>query len=202
MTLAVDAIRQINQEFPKPWLILGKGKSLSKVNEISTDDLKKYNVISINEAYQAIRYHDLSYLKAIVFNDIDALEKIAKDPPDYDVRLLTPASFYNHHKPDLFMTDFWVRIMPKFKDHNFSYYSPGFNWLKNEDPYPVIAYNSTFESAIWVLGYAGARDIFTLGVDHDIGYYAGFGKSDANYSAVKYYAQVPIDFFGMKVKAL
>jgi hypothetical protein len=183
-------------------LILGKGKSLSKVNEISRDELKKFNVMSINEAYQAINDYDVSYLKAVIFNDIETLGKLLDDPPEYGVKLLTTANFYNPNKPELLTTDFWVKIMPQFKDHDFYYYSPGFNWLKSVDPYPVIAYNSTFESALWILGYAGVREIYTCGIDHNVGYDPKFGENQTNYAAVKYYSQVPIDFFGLQIKAL
>lgn len=199
MRLAVTAIKETDNNLP--WLILGKGKSLDKIQSMKTFD---YNIMSINESYQAVKYDCRVKLKAVIFNNAETLEKLHKDPPPVGTSLLTPRSFTNHNMKKLQDVNFWVKnahFLRAFRD-NFYYYSPCFNWLERRDEFPVIAYNSTFESALWVLGYAGVKNIFTCGVDHDCGYHHSFGDSQVSYAAVKYYAQVPIDHFGLNVRAL
>lgn len=192
MSCAVEKLKL----FPdKPWIILGKGPSLRW-----DDDFKNFNILSINDSFKIIppfKRHSIS----IILNDIKAIESFSDEILGENTSIFTPYAF-NQNCDRARLTDFWIKnslFFNKFKN-NFTYYSPCFNWIKPEMNHNVTAYNSTYESAIWLLGYAGVRFIMTCGIDHSSGYKESFGTSNANYAAVKYYAQVPIDHFKIEVR--
>lgn len=69
---------------------------------------------------------------------------------------------------------------------------------------PLTAYNSTYESALWFLAYSGVKKIYTTGIDFTSTYNPSFGERVTNvpFTAMKYYAQVCIDYYKLDVQTI
>ena len=190
----MNAIEHASKMPKKPWLIVGKGPSFDPFFKGFSD----YNVLSINDSMQKAK----TFIKyGIIFNDWKAMAKIDFKNAPFVYGPISKMNFEEFLLSDLFDVEansppFWS-VMHCFNLNNAAKQIPQYG--------PTIhAFNSTYESAIWILAYAGVKEVFTMGVDFGHEYHEAFKlpKREVGFSAMKYYAQVAIDYFGMKVEAV
>lgn len=188
---AIEHIKELSKN-KKPWLIVGKGPSFNP----DFRDWSSYNVLAINNSLEVINNN---FFHGVIFNDWG----IAKKNDFKNVGFV----YCSIHKPQKEYVTIFDYVKPvKNLDPNIIY---PFNYLhaerqSDECGTMIHAYNSTYESAIWLLAYGGVRDVFTMGIDFGFDYHEKYGlpKRKIGFTAMKYYAQVAIDFFKMRINAI
>jgi hypothetical protein len=189
----IDHIRELGGD---EWLVIGKGPSFDeeKSKELS---IRK---IGINQAANIIPCD-------IAISNDWALLKYWNTPqrayalPSFDhywndMSILKVLEFLKNAK-DLDLDNFW----------QFDLYTNKRSFLFEERNQLIHAYNSTYESVLWLLGYAGVRKIITTGIDFGTGgtedYHPKFlGTGVAHFNELRKLSLIPIEFFNLEVKRL
>ena len=191
----MNAIDHASQMPKKPWVIVGKGPSFDPYFK----DFLKYNVLSINDAME----RSTSFTPyGIIFNDWKAIPKINFKKAPFVYAPISKMNLEDFSFYDLYNSADRLLGLDLKKTHCFNLN----NTAKKIPEYgPTIhAFNSTYESAIWILAHAGVKDVFTMGIDFSHEYHDVFKleKREVGFGAMRYYAQVAIDYFGMKVEVI
>jgi hypothetical protein len=188
----VDHIRELGGD---EWLVIGKGPSFDeeKSKELS---IRK---IGINQAA------DVVSCDVAISNDWTMLQLWKKPQRSYalpsfdhywnDISILKVLEFLKNAK-DLSLDNFWQYDLQTNKR--------SFLFPERE---LIHAYVSTYESVLWILGYAGVRKIITTGIDFGSGgtndYHPTFlGTSNATFFELKKLSLIPIETFNLEVKRL
>lgn len=178
------------------FLVIGKGPSFSRAKIAASRAVK----ICINDTINALGAADFC-----IFNDLVTIAKLDLASMHSTNHFLVPSS------PEVIArgVPFWVQNADRLKamSSKVSYFdlNPG-----KRHPFglgsPIHAFNSTYESVIWLLAYAGIRNVKTCGIDYSLAYHSDFAASSPSrsvpFAAMRYYAQVAIDHFEMKVEPL
>ncbi len=182
-----------------PWLIVGKGPSF---DEDKARDFDGY-VMGINEVMNVMR------CDACILNDYPVLSKLCAELLRPPFAYIVPSHSHDWAAKEGTSIDAMLRIAKTLSligDRLFTFdLNTSMHRSFDEAKWPLIhAHNSTYESALWLLGYAGVKEVFTLGIDGTQAYHPTFGvRTDpVPFTAVKYYAQIPIDFFNITVTRL
>ena len=173
------------------WIVTGKGPTFnSKIKE------KGFPILSINESADMIGDPDL-----VLCNDWSVLSLFNKKHKAIAVPSM-PHYFLN---PSFEL----IHAILKNKDnidvdsiYLFDLQTNKSKILFSDKPI-IHAYMSTYESALWLLGFCGVKNIITTGIDYGKGYHSSFHNNNdkTDYSWMKYYVAPIIDFFNLKIES-
>jgi len=191
---AIDKIKEVSKNM-LPWLVVGKGPSFDPFFK----GFRDYNVLSINGSIEKASIYFGLY--CVVFNDYNGTKEIDLKRPT----AIFCSKFMPRYEDGHARFDNLVRMSQNLAGVNLEkvfYFN--FNHARIQDPtigVKIHAYNSTYETAIWLLAHAGCRQVYTMGIDFSKEYHEAFNRpwADIGFNAVKYYAQLPIDYFKMQV---
>ena len=198
MNTAIQELEKMSKS-GKPFLIVGKGRSFKP----DFKDFDKYNVLSINDTMYYAK--NSIGLYSIAFNDFQVLASIHIDGVN---KMFCPSHAASGALKKTTDISFLMDVVTNFQNKkipNIYTFNYNQNSFYNQELGPIIhAYNSTYESTIWLLAHAGVKNVFTMGIDFDQEHHPIFGlpPSPVPYAAMKYYAQVAIDYYKMNVQPL
>jgi hypothetical protein len=143
----------------KPWMILGKGPTFSKVAQT---DLTQYNTISLNHAVREVSV-DLAHVI-----DIDVVEDLGDILLRNCKFLVMPRHPHVSARPcpQLSLSD-WIKAIPVLaqfeKEGRLITYDLALGEEDHAEHIPLIYFSS--EAALGILGKLGAKTVRSLGVD-------------------------------------
>ena len=153
----------------KPWLLLGKGPTFAKINEV---DLQKYNTFALNHVVRETKV-DIAHIV-----DIDVVEPLGSSLLENCNWLIMPRTPHVKCFASEYMAlSDWTKCIPilqeadkqgKLITYSFSHEAV------DEDPWTVIARYFSSEAALGILARMGVRKIRSLGIDGGKNYSKAF----------------------------
>lgn len=194
----MSAIEMLRPHAERTFLIVGKGPSFDLAAIDRADAVR----ICINDTANVVAKPDFC-----IFNDMVSIGKLTLQAMAKVGCFLTPSTISPTRRIDHMLLT-WIMMHERLaamkgKTSHFELNARLHKILEDE---PIIhAFNSTYESAIWLLAHAGAKRVRTSGIDFSVSYHPRFGERTSGatpYLAMRYYAAVAIDAFGMDVRPL
>lgn len=157
----VDWYRETTLSSERPWLILGKGPSFSKAKIL---DLSKFSLMTLNHAARELKA-DLAHVI-----DVEVLQESGNEIEQNVDFLVMP--FVPHFGLSACvgktLVD-WIcqiPILSKFETEGRLLWYDLSTGHKTVGPYPAVeVHNFSSEAALGLLGLAGAKTIYSLGID-------------------------------------
>jgi hypothetical protein len=157
-----------NRFADKPWLLLGKGPTFSRLGDI---DLGDYNVMSLNHVVNEVPV-DVAHIM-----DLDVVEACADRLLDNCRYLLMPRVPHVQVRNSLLVLDDFVEVIPVLKQldeqNRLVWYNTEVDRQFPGSPVVDVRYFSS-EAAFNVLALMGARTVRSLGVDGGQSYSSTF----------------------------
>lgn len=157
----------------KPWLIIGKGPSFSKLKEI---DVFGYNTISLNHAVREQKV-DLAHVI-----DIDVIEDLGQVLLANCRYLLMPRHPHVSARTSSHLSiEDWINAIPVLNELSLQgrlvVYDLALGKEDHENDIPLIYFSS--EAALGILGKLGAKEVRSVGVDGGRSYNSAFSDIEA-----------------------
>ncbi len=157
----------------KPWLIIGKGPTFSKLKEM---DVSLYNTISLNHSVREQKV-DLAHVI-----DIDVIEDLGNVLLNNCRFLLMPRFPHVSSRPCNYLSiEDWIKANPVLSALNSKdrlvVYDLALGKEDDQDGIPLIYFSS--EAALGILGKLGAQKVHSVGVDGGRAYSTAFSDMEA-----------------------
>ena len=187
--------------FPDTWIVVGKGPSYDLVKIMETEGC----LCCLNETCNQLPPGVVPELTLI--NDRTVLGEINPDKSDLFAVAIGPHHFA---PPEEVQVPFFTSIAETLAilGDRLTYFDLRTCSHTAFPTHPKIqAHFSVYETALWILGYAGAKRILTTGVDGGCAYHRDFGERDEKYRDTDLTpqferAEITIKQFGLIVEKL
>jgi len=156
----IDFFLQSNLADSFPWLVLGKGPTFSQHKNY---DLTKYRTLSLNHALRELAVDVAHLIDIEVVADLDwLLDRNAR----YVVLPWFPHCQFKAGSKSLdhYLTEFPV-LAKLASEERLLWYDLDTGGTRHGQHQPIVVSNFSSEAAVALLAQAGAKEVFTLGVD-------------------------------------